>query len=80
MTYLHPSRLGYYDDPTEQAIYLAPLPDGADGAENMAEVAQRVAPYFNVTADQIEADVSEFVSQLIAGALLEEVMDLKDAR
>ena len=28
MTYLHPSRLGYYDDPTEQAIYLAPLPDG----------------------------------------------------
>ena len=73
MTYLHPSRLGYYDDPTEQAIYLAPLPDGeisrlegparaiwigADGAENVAEVAQRVAPYFNVMADQIEADVS----------------------
>ena len=95
MTSLHPSRLGYYDEPTEQAIYLAPLPDGeisrlegparaiwigADGAENVHEVAQRVAPYFNVTADQIEADVSEFISQLIAGALLEEVMDLKDAR
>ena len=46
----------------------------------MAEVAQRVAPISTLWLTKFEADVSEFISQLIAGALLEEVMDLKDAR